>query len=70
MASTVWDNQTFEQTHEDHKKIQERFPEFFKILYNNDGTRVKGGFRDYGKVKVSWSKAYKQNSMSSLTEFM
>ena len=70
MASTVWDNQTFEQTHEDHKKIQERFPEFFKILYNNDGTRVKGGFRDYGKVKVSWSKAYKQHSMSSLTEFM
>ena len=70
MASTVWDNQTFEQTHNDHKKIQERFPEFFKILYNTDGTRVQGGFRDYGKVKVSWSKAYKKGNTNSLEEFI
>lgn len=70
MASTIWDSQTFEQTHNDHKKIQERFPEFFKILYNTDGTRVKGGFRDYGKVKVSWSKAYKKGNTNSLEEFI
>jgi hypothetical protein len=62
MESTVWDTQTFEQTHNDHKKIEERFPKYFKILYNEDGTRVEGGFRNYGKVKVSWSKAYKKDT--------
>lgn len=67
MKSTVWDNQTFEQTHKDHKYIQSLFPEVFTILYDKDGNREVGGYRDYGKVKVQWSKAYKQSKKTAST---
>lgn len=63
MTSTVWDKQTFEQTHNDHKIIQSRFPDVFKILYDDKGNRVSGGFRNYGKVKILWSKAYKNSKI-------
>ena len=59
MGSTVWDEQTFEQTHKDHKIVEDMFPGIFTILYEDNGDRIKGGFRDYGKVKVLWNKAYK-----------
>jgi hypothetical protein len=61
MSSTVWDQQTFEQTHNDHKIVEGMFPGLFTILYDTDGNRTKGGFRDYGKVKVQWNKAYKES---------
>lgn len=73
MKSTVWDTQTFEQTHRDHKYIQTLFPDVFTILYDKDGNREKGGYRDYGKVKVQWSKAYKQakkSPVSTLESFL
>ena len=63
MKSTIWDEQTFEATHQDHKIIEQMFPEIYKILYNADGTRVQGGFRNYGKTRISYSKAYKQSKL-------
>lgn len=66
MNSTVWDNQTFEQTHKDHKYIQSLFPQVFKILYDADGNRTPGGYRGYGKVSVQWSKAFKQSTINVL----
>jgi len=63
MKSTIWDQQTFEATHQDHKIIEQMFPEIYKILYNADGTRVQGGFRNYGKTRISYSKAYKQSKL-------
>ena len=60
MKSTVWDTQTFEQTHNDHKYLEKLFPEVYTILYDEEGKRLNGGYRDYGKVKVQWSKAYKR----------
>ena len=36
-----------------------------EIVLDEKGKRVKGGFRNYGKVRVSWSKCYK----SSQTNF-
>jgi len=68
IPSTVWDTQTFEQTHKDHKIVEQRFPGIFTILYDENGDRVKGGFRDYGKVKVQWSKAFKQSQVSNLED--
>ena len=59
MSSTIWDNQSFEQTHRDHKILQDTFPEVFTILYDENGDRIQGGYRNYGKVKIQWSKAYK-----------
>lgn len=71
MTSTVWDKQTFEQTLRDHKIIEETFPDVFTILYDENGDRVKGGFRDYGKVKVQWNKAYKlSQNKTSLEAFL
>lgn len=69
MKSTVWDNQTFEQTHQDHLYIQNLFPEFFKILYDADGNRQPGGYRDYGKVSVKWSKAFKSSISKPSLDF-
>jgi hypothetical protein len=65
MKSTVWDNQTYEQTHNDHKILQDKFPGLFTIVYDADGNRVSGGFRNYGKLKVNWNKAYKNSKFAS-----
>ncbi len=74
MKSTVWDQQTFDQTHKDHKYIERLFPDVFKILYDENGNRLSGGYRDYGKVKVQWSKAYKiakkRSEQSTLERFL
>lgn len=59
LKSAVWDNQSFEKTHNDHKILEKKFPNIFKILYDSSGGRVSGGFRDYGKTKIFWSKAYR-----------
>lgn len=58
MQSTIWDEQTFQDTLKDHKIVEAAFPGIFTILYDENGERVKGGFRNYGKVRVKWSKAY------------
>lgn len=68
LKSAVWDKQTFEQTHHDHKLMEKKFPNIFKILYDNSGNRVSGGFRDYGKIKISWSKAYKKRNAKSFND--
>lgn len=59
MASTVWDQQSYEATQRDHKIVQGLFPDFFRILYDENGDRLKGGYRGYGKSRISWSKAGK-----------
>lgn len=63
MESTIWDDQTFDNTLRDHKVIEAALPDVFEILYDKDGQRVKGGFRDYGKVSVKWSKAYRPKTV-------
>lgn len=68
MKSTIWDEQTFENTHRDHKIAESMFPGIFTILYDDNGERVKGGFRDYGKVRVEWSKAFGSYQRGSLED--
>lgn len=65
-TSTLWDQKTKENVEFDHYVIEEHFPEFFQVLYDENGERVKGGFRNYGKTKTSWSKAYKSSQQSNL----
>lgn len=62
----VWDGTTFEEVWKDHKKIEALFPDFFKIQLEADGQRVKGGFRNFGKVRVFWSKAYKSSQSEAV----
>jgi hypothetical protein len=61
MESTVWDEQTRESVLQDHRRIEEMFPGLFEVLYDSDGDRVSGGFRDFGKSRIHWNKAYKQS---------
>tara|TARA_R110000796_G_scaffold39938_1_gene99190 strand:- start:338 stop:1198 length:861 start_codon:yes stop_codon:yes gene_type:complete len=58
-GSTCWDKQSFDDTHKDHKYIEQRFPNTFNVLYDENGERTKGGFRDYGRTKVKWGKTFK-----------
>ena len=61
VKSDIWDAQTFENTRRDHEYIASKLPDFFKVLYDENGDRVAGGFRNFGKTRVSWSKAYKSS---------
>jgi len=64
IKSDIWDTQTFEDTHRDHKYIASKFPDTFKILYDANGERVKGGFRDCGKLSIMWTKTFKPKTVS------
>ena len=70
LKSTVWDEQTFENTLKDHQKLATMFPGLFEVLYEENGNRVQGGFRNYGKTKTYWSKAYKKSKINSLEKFL
>lgn len=71
MKSTVWDQQTYDQTLADHKYLEKLFPGVYTILYDKDGKRIEGGYRNFGKSKIEWSKAYKNANRkdSSLESF-
>jgi hypothetical protein len=69
MKSDIWDNIQIEKVHEDHKTIEKMFPNFFKILYDDEGERVSGGFRQAGKTQVKWSKAYTFSEQHNLSDF-
>jgi len=58
LPDTVWLNSEYEDVWADHKKIEEYFPEYFKILLDKNGNRIEGGFRDYGKVKVNYKSCF------------
>ena len=64
--STLWDETTPDKVAWDHHVIHVHFPEFFQVLYDENGERVKGGFRNYGKTKTSWAKAYKSSQQGKL----
>jgi len=65
-TSTLWDEKTQDDVAWDHHVIHVHFPEFYQVLFDENGERVKGGFRNYGKTKVSWSKAYKSSQQGKL----
>jgi hypothetical protein len=67
MASTVWDQQTYEQTMNDHKYLEKMFPGVYTISYDQQGNRIEGGYRNQGKSKIEWNKAY--NITPSLMDF-
>jgi hypothetical protein len=71
MKSTVWDEQKIEQTLRDHQYLEKLFPDVYTILYDEDGNRSEGGYRNSGRSKIEWSKAYKnfQKKSSSLESF-
>lgn len=69
MKSTVWDQQTFEQTLNDHKHLEKMFPNVFKILYDEYGKRLDGGYKNFGKSRINWKKAFNDPSINTLKNF-
>lgn len=69
MPSTVWDTQTSEQTLKDHKKLEAMFPGIYRILYDDIGKRIVGGYRNHGKTSVKWSKAFNSKVTNTLDDF-
>jgi len=65
-TSIHWDQTEFDEVHENHKLIESMYPKYFKILYDENGDRVPGGFRDFGKTSVKWSQAYKDSQVNTL----
>lgn len=59
MKSTQWDSQTYEKTLRDHQILEKTFPGIFTIKYDENGEREKGGYRNFGKSRILWSKAYR-----------
>lgn len=74
IPSAIWGNQTLANTQRDHERIAELFPRYFEVLYQANGNRVPGGFRNAGKTATHWRRAYRDgrseflsNSLFSLT---
>lgn len=63
----VWAEADFQNVWKDNKRIAEFFPDFFKIELNESGEMREGGFRNFGKVKVYWRKAYKSSQKGADT---
>jgi len=76
MASEIWDNTSFDDVYRDHKIINKHHPQHFFIPLDENGERVKGGYRNYGKVRKKWSQCFKDglnipgNSSGDLTDFL
>ena len=41
----------------------------FEIRYDESGNRQGGGFRNFGKSRIHWSKAYKSSQIKTLEKF-
>jgi hypothetical protein len=61
LKSDLWDGITAAQAQKDYRYIEKRLPEFFKILRDESGEPIRGGYKKLGKVKVSYNKAYKSS---------
>jgi len=72
IASTIWDRQTYEKTLNDHLILEKAFPGVYSIVYNDSGKRAEGGYRNFGKSKIEWSKAFKITNKrhNSLARFL
>ena len=68
--SVLWDNTQFDEVHDDHKFVEKVFPKYFKIVYNDNNEREEGGFRDFGKLSIKWTQAYKDSQLNTLDEFL
>lgn len=70
IGSTIWDNQTIEQTLKDHKYLEKIFPGIYNIVYDSNGNnRKSGGYRNQGKSRILWSKAFNSAKQNTLEDF-
>ena len=76
IKSEIWDKQTQEATLRDHQTIARMFPGIFEVLYEGNNPtmgnikRKEGGFRNSGKFKCYWSKAFNSHTENTLENFL
>ena len=58
MSSSVWDNKNHTVVHTSHKNLARSFPGLYIVLYDEQGNRITGGYRSFGKTKTKWSKSF------------
>ena len=59
LKSDLWEAIDRETITKDHLVLAKTFPEIYTILYNPSSEDRSGGYRDFGKTRIKWSKAYK-----------
>jgi len=59
MNSTLWDNITSDIVTQDHIFLAKEFPGIYEILYDVNSKIRSGGYRDTGKTRIHWNKAFK-----------
>lgn len=64
LVSAIWDKQTPADTLADHQKMETLFPGIYTVLYDEHGNRVSGGYRNHGKRRIAWSKAYRPRTQT------
>ena len=59
LPSDIWNNLSATDAYTEALKMEKHFPNIFQIVYESDGKQMAGGFRDTGKTRISWSRAFK-----------
>jgi len=70
MKSPQWDKMKAEEVQKDHEILEKQFPGIFQILRDESGSRIHGGFRNHGKSKINWNKAFKQSQLTTLKNLL
>lgn len=65
LTENIWDKTKFNDVWKSHKIINKHYPQFFQIILDENGNRVEGGFRNFGKVRTYWSKCYQSSQFKS-----
>lgn len=60
MESVLWSTQDYDKLLRTKKTLSSKFPGIYNILYDSNGNTMEGGFRNTGKVRVYYHKAYLQ----------
>jgi hypothetical protein len=58
MTSLFWENHNAETVWNDGMILQKKFPGIYTVLVDENGSRISGGHRGFGKNQIKWTKAY------------
>jgi hypothetical protein len=61
MESVLWNHQDYEKLMRTKQTLAKKFPGIYNILYDDNGQLIEGGFRNTGRVRVYYNKAYQQS---------
>lgn len=66
MESVIWSNRSLDSVHKDHENLVKSFPNSVTIPYDDEGNRVTGGYRGYGKMLTKYSKSFNKDRHTNI----